>query len=163
MTFNTEAEFEEALIRLLINEKGWVDGIISYPSEEDLIQNWAQILYENNRTIDRLGDYPLTNGEMQQILDQIRQLRTPLNLNGFINSGTVQITRDNERDPNNFKKTISLKIFDRNEIAAGRTRYQIAQQPKFKTILPSSASLIQSFRVLISSIMIPFDKTIIAN
>ncbi len=133
MTFNTEAEFEEALVRLLVDEKGWVDGVISYPTEEDLIQNWAKILYENNRTIDRLGDYPLTSGEMQQILDQIRLLRTPLNLNGFINSGTVQITRDNEQDPYNFKKTISLKIFDRNEIAAGRTRYQIAQQPKFKT------------------------------
>ena len=44
----------------------------------------------------------------------------------------MQIIRDNENDTHNFKKTISLKIFDRNEIAAGRTRYQIAQQPKFK-------------------------------
>lgn len=74
----------------------------------------------------------MTDGEMAQIMGQIAKLRTPLNLNGFINGGTVQIIRDNENDTHNFKKTISLKIFDRNEIAAGRTRYQIAQQPKFK-------------------------------
>ena len=32
-------------------------------SEEDLLRNWADILFENNRDIDRLNDYPLTNGE----------------------------------------------------------------------------------------------------
>ena len=68
---------------------------------------------------------------MEQILEQIRALKTPLRLNGFINGGTVQITRDNEADEHNFGKLVSLKIFDRNEIAAGKTRYQIARQPKF--------------------------------
>lgn len=86
----------------------------------------------------------MTDGEMAQIMGQIAKLRTPLNLNGFINGGTVQIIRDNENDTHNFKKTISLKIFDRNEIAAGRTRYQIAQQPKFKaknSIYPNRAAI----------------------
>lgn len=32
-----------------------------------------------------------------------------------------------------FGKEISLKIYDRREIAAGQSRYQIAQQPKFPT------------------------------
>lgn len=31
-----------------------------------------------------------------------------------------------------FGKEISLKIYDRNEIAAGSSRYQIAQQPVYK-------------------------------
>lgn len=70
---------------------------------------------------------------MQQIVEQITYLRTPLKLNGFINGKTVSITRDNPTDTLHFGKEISLKIYDRREIAAGQSRYQIAQQPKFKS------------------------------
>ena len=131
MGYNSEKQFEDDLVKMLFEQKGWKDGILNYKTEKELIRNWADILYENNRSIDRLGDYPLTDGEMEQILEQIRALKTPLRLNGFINGGTVQITRDNEADEHNFGKLVSLKIFDRNEIAAGKTRYQIARQPKF--------------------------------
>lgn len=131
MSYDSEARFEEALIKTLVEEKGWKDGVLKYKNEKELIQNWANIIYDNNRDIDRLGDYPITSGEMQQIMEQIKQLKTPLKLNGFINGGYVQIMRDNESDHHNFNKMVSLKIFDRNEIAAGRTRYQIAQQPVF--------------------------------
>lgn len=131
MGYDKEEKFEEALIDCLVNEKGWKDGVLSYKDEKDLIQNWADIIYENNREIDRLGDYPITSGEMQQILEQINTLKTPLRLNGFINGGTVLITRDNQSDKHNFGKLVSLRIFNRNEIAAGRTRYQIARQPVF--------------------------------
>ena len=89
------------------------------------------ILFENNRGIDRLNNYPLTNGEMQQIMEQINNLRTPLKLNGFINGKTVSIIRDNPNDKQHFGKEISLKIYDRREIAAGQSRYQIVQQPVF--------------------------------
>ena len=131
MSYDSEAKFEADLIKSLVEEKGWKDGVLSYKNEEELIQNWENIIYENNRNIDRLGDYKITSGEMQQIMEQIKLLKTPLKLNGFINGGYVQITRDNEDDKHNFGKTVSLKIFDRNEIAAGRTRYQIAKQPIF--------------------------------
>lgn len=77
MTFNSELDFEKALIETLTH-KGWNPEIIKYPTEEDLIRNWANILFENNRSIDRLGDYPLTTGEMQQLIEQITALRTPL-------------------------------------------------------------------------------------
>jgi type I restriction enzyme R subunit len=70
---------------------------------------------------------------MQQILEQINNLRTPLKLNGFINGKTVSIKRDNLNDPVHVGKEISLKIYDRMEIAAGKSRYQIVSQPKFKT------------------------------
>jgi type I restriction enzyme R subunit len=70
---------------------------------------------------------------MQQIVEQITALRTPLKLNGFINGKTVAIKRDNPDDKLHFGKEISLKIYDRHEIAAGQSRYQIVQQPQFKS------------------------------
>ena len=130
MNFKTEAEFEEALIQAL-SKKGWEKDVLKRPTEKDLLQNWANILFENNRGKDRLNDFPLTEGEMQQILEQINNLRTPLKLNGFINGKTVSITRDNPDDVLHFRKEVSLKIYDRLEIAAGQSRYQIAQQPIF--------------------------------
>ena len=66
---------------------------------------------------------------MAQILEQIETLRTPLALNSFINGKTVSIKRDNPADTAHFGKEISLKIYDRQEIAAGQSRYQIARQP----------------------------------
>ena len=132
MTFIKEADFEEALIEILA-KKGWEQAVLKYPTEADLLRNWANILFDNNREIDRLNDFPLTDGEMQQILEQITNLRTPLKLNGFINGKTVAITRDNPADSDHFGKEISLKIYDRREIAAGQSRYQIAQQPIYKS------------------------------
>lgn len=132
MTFTSEAAFEEALIQSL-TQKGWEAAVIKYPTEQDLIDNWAHILFENNRGIDRLNDFPLTKGEMDQILEQITELRTPLKLNGFINGKSVAIKRDNPDDKAHFGKEVSLKIYDRHEIAAGQSRYQIVQQPIYKS------------------------------
>lgn len=132
MTFDKEADFEQALIDLL-KTKGWEDKVLKNYTEADFIHNWADILFENNRGIDRLNDYPLTNSEMQQIIEQINDLKTPLRLNGFINGGSVSIRRDNPDDTAHFGKEIALKIYGRREIAAGQSRYQIAQQPKFPT------------------------------
>lgn len=132
MIFNKEADFEAALIKIL-SEKGWEKNVLKNYSEEDLLRNWADILFENNRDIDRLNDYPLTDGEMQQIIEQIVSLKTPLKLNGFINGKSVTIIRDNTDDKVHFGKEVSLKIYDRREIAAGQSRYQIVQQPKFRT------------------------------
>lgn len=132
MVFNKELDFEEALIKVLCT-KGWESEIIKNPTEEDLIKNWANILFENNRNINRLGDYPLTRTEMNQIIDQIINLRTPLQLNSFINGKTVAIKRDNPDDKQHYGKEVSLKIYDRDEIAAGQSRYQIVEQPILKT------------------------------
>ena len=133
MTFTSEAEFEEALIKVL-RDKGWGEhDVIKNPTEEQLLENWAKILFENNKSIDRLNNTPLTQGEMQQILEQINILKTSLKLNSFINGRTVSIVRDNEEDKLHYGKEISLKIYDRAEIAAGQSRYQIVQQPIFKT------------------------------
>ncbi len=136
MTFDSEAKFEAALIEALQN-KGWGEGpVLRYPSEKDLLRNWAEILFQNNRHIDRLNDVPLTDGEMQQILEEIKHLRSPVLINRFINGKSVTITRDNPADMLHYQKQVSLKIYDRFEIAAGQSRYQIAQQPIFNRRSP---------------------------
>ena len=130
-TYSKESEFEAAVIHEL-RQRGWGDAeVIKHASESDLLANWKQILFENNRSKDRLNEVPLTDSEMQQVMEQITALRTPLKLNGFINGKTVAITRDNPADTLRFGKEVSLKVYDRHEIAAGQSRYQIAQQPRY--------------------------------
>ncbi|MEW6875964.1 type I restriction endonuclease subunit R, EcoR124 family [Trueperella pyogenes] len=126
--FRTEAEFEDAVVDVL-RRHGW-EEVIPNPTAADLLKNWANILYENNRGQDRLGNVPLTDSEMQQIIEQITVLRTPLRLNEFINGRTVAITRD-APEAHNQGKEVSLKIYDRLEIAGGQSRYQIARQPRY--------------------------------
>ncbi|WP_026894880.1 type I restriction endonuclease subunit R [Clostridiisalibacter paucivorans] len=135
MYFDKETDFEEAVIKALI-ECGWESEVIRHPSEKDLLKNWAEILFNNNRQKDRLNECPLTDGEMQQIMEQINLLQSPIKLNGFINGKSVAIKRDNPDDKEHFGKEISLKIYDRQEIAYGESRYQIVQQPDFPTKSP---------------------------
>lgn len=130
MEFTREDEFERALINALQNN-GWEKNVIKYPTEEDLIRNWADILFENNRIRDRLNDVPLIKEEMDELLEKIRNYRTPLALNDFINGSFVAITRKNPKDTLHYGKEVSLKIYDRMEIAAGQSRYQIVEQPLF--------------------------------
>lgn len=131
--FTDEQEFEDALVAVLERDCGWKDGTLNHPSEQDLLDNWARILFENNKGIDQLNGCPLTQGEMQQIIEQIVQLRTPMNLNGFINGKTITVKRDNEADELHLGREVSLHIYDRQEIAGGRSCYQIARQPHFST------------------------------
>lgn len=133
--FSREKDFEEALIRML-SQKGWEKEVLREPTEEQLIDNWAHILYQNNNTINRLNNAPLTKGEMAQLMEQIRELRTPVALNGFINGRTVHIKRDNPADQLHLGREVSLKIFDPQEIAAGQSRYQIVSQPRYKRSAP---------------------------
>ena len=133
--YNDELKFEHDLVESL-KQHGWKDGILNHPTEQELIDNWANIIFTNNNSIDRLNDCPLTKTEMQQIIDQITILRTPLKINGFINGRTVSIKRDNPNDTLHKDKEISLKIFDRDEIAGGQSRYQIAEQPIFNKTNP---------------------------
>lgn len=130
--FTSEAQFEEAVITHL-QSHGWKNGLLKNPTEAELLENWANILFENNKERDRLNGQPLTKGEMQQILEQITELRTPMRIHGFINGRTITITRDNEADELHFGKAVSLYIYDRLDIAGGRSVYQIAQQPRFST------------------------------
>lgn len=131
MVFESEAKFEEALVGVL-KQHGWRDGILRYPTEEQLVQNWADILFRNNSGIDRLNGCPLTKTEMAQVIEQVETLKTPIALNSFINGKTVSVKRDNPDDTAHLGKEVSLKIYDRKEIAAGSSSYQIAQQPVYR-------------------------------
>lgn len=141
MIFDSESVFEENVITVL-KQHGWKDGVLRYPTERDLLDNWKDILYRNNNDIDRLGKYPLTDGEMAQIIEQIETLRTPLALNSFVNGRTVSITRDNKEDVAHFGKEVSLYIYDRKEIAGGKSTYQIVQQP----VYPAKNTMLNSRR-----------------
>lgn len=129
--FIKELAFEEALTNHLLGH-GW-NEVIKNPTEEELVENWANIIYDNNREIDKLGNYPLTASEMQQVMDEVNMKDSPYEMNRFINGKEVCIKRDNEADTNNFGKEVYLKIFDPMEISSGQSRYQIARQPRFKT------------------------------
>lgn len=76
-TFSNESEFEAAVIHEL-RQRGWGElEVIKCPSEADLLANWKQILFENNRSKDRLNEVPLTDSEMQQVMEQSRAGRRP--------------------------------------------------------------------------------------
>lgn len=129
--FDDELKFEAAFVELL-KECGWEKEVIKNPTEDDLIDNWAKILFDNNREIDRLGNYPLTREEMDDIISEIASKRTPFALNSFINGKEIGLVRKNPKDKLHFGKEINLKIYDRNEIAGGKSHYQIVEQPRFK-------------------------------
>ncbi len=133
MPYNDELLFEKDLVKYLYTNCGWEKKVIKYPTEEDLIKNWADILFENNSGVDHLNGCPLTDGEMRQILNTVETLKSPYKLNTFINGKSVTIIRDNPADTLHFNKPVTLKIYDRMEIAAGSSRYQIVEQPRFKT------------------------------
>ena len=67
-----ELEFEERLINVL-KTKGWENDILKHPTEEDIIKNWKNILFENNKEQYVLNNCPLTEGEMAQIINQVRR------------------------------------------------------------------------------------------
>ena len=129
MVFDKEASFEEAVITVL-KQHGWNDaeGVLQYPTEQDIIDNWAKILFNNNAGIDRLNGCPLTQGEMAQVIEQIETLKPRWRSTGS-STAKPSPSRDNPDDALHLGKEVSLKIYDRQEIAAGQSRYQIAQQP----------------------------------
>jgi type I restriction enzyme R subunit len=133
--FQKESGFELALCDVL-TQHGWEKDILVQPSEEDLVENWAQIIYDNNREQERLGNYPLTSSEMQQIMDQVNTWHSPYEINKQINGCFVCIKRDNPADTHNVGKEVYLKIYDPQEISAGQSRYQIVRQPRFKAANP---------------------------
>ena len=130
---NGELNFEKDFVNELI-KAGWEKEIIKNPTENDLIENWKKILYDNNKT--KLNDIPLSDFEMSQILEYIKlNCNTPVKANLFINGKNICIKRDSDsKDIEHAGKEVYLDIFDPVEIAGGKTRYQIVEQPIFKTL-----------------------------
>ena len=74
MTFTTESAFEEAVIKML-SEHGWESAVLKNYTEKQLIQNWADILFEKQRDIERMNNCHLQEGEMMKIMEQIEMLK----------------------------------------------------------------------------------------
>ena len=129
---NGELNFEKDLVSELI-KVGWEKEVIKEPTEDDLIENWRKIIYDNNKV--KLNDIPLSDYEMGQIIEYIKlNCNTPVKANLFINGKNVCVKRDSDsKDTEHAGKEVYLNVFDPVEIAGGRTRYQIVEQPLFKT------------------------------
>lgn len=146
-SYSSELDFEKDVMALLPS-KGWEPQILKYKTEQELIDNWANILYQNNKGIDKLNGQSLTDSEMAQILEQLKT--NPYKLHSFINGKTIKITRDNPNDPSHLGKDVYLKIYDRNEIAGGQSVYQIVEQPKFSKHHPLAQERRGDFTLLIN-------------
>lgn len=130
MSFRSEKEFEDALVAKLTQlDNQWSRDILEYKTEKELIDNWATILFSNNNQTDKLNGCPLTETEMAQIISQING-ESPFAINRRLNGKYISITRDNPRDTLHNGKRVDLFLFDKDEIAAGKSVYQIARQPK---------------------------------
>ena len=86
--YTDELQFEQAVVDNLMQNCGWKGGVFAYPTEDELIENWKNILYENNNHIDILNGQPLTDGEMSQIISKVNACVSPLDINEFVNGKT---------------------------------------------------------------------------
>lgn len=131
---NGELNFEKDFINELTTV-GWEKEILKNYNEEDLINNWKNIIFDNNKGMNKLNGVELSKNEMNQILTYINTKCTnPIDANIFINGKNIPITRDiDSKDELHAGKIVYLDIFSPAEIAGGRTRYQIAEQINFKT------------------------------
>ncbi len=137
MLFRNEKEFEDALVAKLTQlNNQWSKDVLEYKTEKELIDNWAAILFSNNNQTDRLNGCPLTETEMNQIISQING-ESPFAINRRLNGKYISIIRDNTKDTLHNGKRVDLFLFDKDEIAAGKSIYQIARQPQ----LPVSSEI----------------------
>ena len=131
--YTIEADFEKDVVAKL-NACGWKGGsnypfVLKYPTEAELIQNWANIIFEHNRK--ELNNIPLNQDEIDKLLLKIRG-KTPCEINRIINSKLIDLIRSNKEDTENYNKTVYLEIYDRKKIQDGETVFQIAEQPIFE-------------------------------
>lgn len=127
--FTNETDFEDAVVQSLL-QNGWTQ-VLTYKTQEELIQNWADILFNNNQDSSRLGQYRLTKTEIQSLINNVSNVKNPYKINEIINGKEIILRRDNPDDKAHFGKDVALRIYDRNEIAGGKSTYQIARQPIF--------------------------------
>ena len=109
--FSKESDFEDAVVAQL-QRYGWTE-VLTYVDEDDLVENWAQILFDNNNEPDILNNCPLSSGEKTQLKQKISELRTPCALNEFINGGSFLLRRDNPDDQLHCGREVSVKLYGR--------------------------------------------------
>lgn len=121
-----EEKFEAALIKKLKSE-GWTyRKEFSNISIKKLEQHWRDILNETNAH--KLNGMSLSDIEFGLILQELQRIRTPydaqLLLVGAGGVGSIPITRDDG-------SILEVEIFYADDVAGGRSRYEIVNQVKF--------------------------------
>ena len=147
--FRNETEFEDAVIFNLTHKYGWSPNVLSRPSEADLIANWARIVFENNNTPDRLNGVPLSDIEVETLVQEIAALHSPAAVQRWLQGREVILRRNNPADALNHGREIPLTIFSPSEVGGGDSTYQIARQPRFNRKNPISRDRRGDFTLLI--------------
>ena len=120
-----ELNFEEDFVEELV-KAGW-KNIIKNPTVKDLEENFRQIV--NQRNLKELNDEVLTDNEFNELLSQINNLQSPVDVNNYListNKYPIYLKRDNGKE-------VYLNLFDSRMIGAGDSIYQIAEQVNFET------------------------------
>lgn len=150
MTYQSEADFERDLIQYLTEIQQWEPEVLKYKTEDELVKNWADIIFENNKERDKLNGVPLSDSEIRQIIEQVNACQSPVAINNFINCRTITIIRENPQDTLHYGSNVSLMIYDPAAIGGGKSRYQIAEQPIFNTPNPVARDRRGDFSILIN-------------
>lgn len=128
--FQNEQAFEDALVDELTSKHHWSPKVLNQPSEDDLLDNWADIVFRSN--MESLNGFPLTKSEKDKLLSGlVNGCSTPANGQRWLQGRQVTITRDNPDDAAHFGKHVSLTVFFPTAVAGAPNVYQIARQPVF--------------------------------
>ena len=130
-----EAKFEAALIKKLEAE-GWTyRKDLSYVSIKVLEGHWREVLNEINAY--KLNGKPLSDVEFGLVMQEVQRIKTPydaqLLLVGAGGVGSIPITRD---DGSN----LEVEIFYEDDVAGGRSRYEVVSQVIFDELPHGLAS-----------------------
>ncbi|USS88346.1 type I restriction endonuclease subunit R [Fructilactobacillus hinvesii] len=122
-----EDQFEKAVIKKLEDE-GWTyRPELSNKPDDILYQHWRDILNRNNRA--KLDGTPLSDEEFNQLKLELEKNKTPcdaqLVIAGAGGIGTLPLTRDDGSQ-------IEMEIFYGDEVAGGRSEYEVVNQITFK-------------------------------
>lgn len=129
-----EDKFEAAVLEKLKAE-GWTyRADLSGVTTEALYDHWRDILNQNNAS--KLEGKPLSDTEFDALKMELNKNKTPydaqLMLAGSGGVGTVPLTRDDGQH-------LEIEIFYTDEVAGGRSRYEVVNQITFNE-LPATLS-----------------------
>ncbi|WP_165381417.1 type I restriction enzyme subunit R domain-containing protein [Mycoplasmopsis phocirhinis] len=135
--FNDEKDFQSALIEKLITEGKWkntsqqhLPNKLNHVSEEDIWQNWRQILNQMNQN--ELEGYPLTDEEFEQIKTRVNSMTAKISsANEALKYGIISFKRLEKRSER-FGNEIQLRFFKQGIINPADNIYQIASEVSIK-------------------------------
>lgn len=127
-----EDKFEQAVIQELVSEEWDYLPAYSGVTVDKLYQHWRDILNKNNAH--RLEGTPLSDSEFDQVVLELNKNKTTydaqLMLAGAGGVGAIPLNRDDGSQ-------LELEIFYGDEVAGGRSRYEIVNQITFNNLTNS--------------------------